>query len=1120
MPDGTGVVHLKDGWYQYTKKSNRNTDELFWGLLLIKHDYPFENRFLKNGFNELFAVPSNVQLSEMKIDGSLPINNLAGNPVFYLYLTDSITDSHVDVKLLLAQLLLFCLLLYSVVYLARSVYGKSGLAKATLFFAVSLFAIRFLMIKWNVPSKFYELILFDPTYYASSIVTPSLGDLFLNAFFLFMLVYFIYRRQRGTEKSRSGLLATILLTSIFALTGLVTWVFKTLVIDSTISFEVYNVLSLDRYSVIGMLAIACVLVVHFFISDIAIRYFVKSKNSIYLGVGVFVTILLGSIVFSFYSTFWHVIIFSALWAVVLCFALIWVYKYKVPSTSRYLFLYLTFYALLTTFLIENLYERKERNQRKFFSEKLENERDYVAEFLFDNIQKAIADDAFIVNYFKGTLLTRKDIVDRLNSLYLTGYFNRYDLSLLTFDEEGNAIRNSDTLSLRAHFEGLKVEAFKSHSLFYSSDTAKNYSYTSLITIRQDTAISGYLLIQLVPKTYFGQTVYPELLVGGNLNSENKQYDYDYAIYQNEKLVAQYGEFPYPYYWSPDYKFNGKDKDAYVEEPEWEHTITRFSNGKKTVVSIPREPVFEPIATFSYLLTFYFTVFAIWIFVHFVIKHNFSLSAILSSFSISFKARINYSMLTMIVLSFLIIGGITINFFSRQYNNFYSDRLQRKEKVIHATLQYFIKQQLKNESGLWDASLSNMLKLEVARLADINAIDINVYSENGSLLMNSQPAIYEQGLLARRMNPRAYFVLNKTKSVQTTEQEKIGSLYYLATYSPLLDNRGDAIAYLGIPYFERARDVNDEVSSFLISLINVYAFLLICAALLAYYISNSITRPLTIIGEKLRILNLNRKNEVIEWHAKDEIGILVGEYNKMISELEQSAQKLAKSERESAWREMAKQIAHEIKNPLTPMKLSIQYLQRSIDDGKPNIEELAKKVAKTLEEQIENLSSIATAFASFAKMPKAENEIVDLKLLIKGIVDLFNGENGVSIKYACKLESANVFADRNQLISVFNNLIKNAVQSIPENKAGFVDVNLMEEDGWFLVSITDNGVGIATENADRVFVPNFTTKSSGTGLGLAITKQMIDGAGGTIWFESKLGEGTTFFVRLKQLAVNN
>ncbi|MBK7148723.1 MAG: HAMP domain-containing histidine kinase [Bacteroidetes bacterium] len=441
-------------------------------------------------------------------------------------------------------------------------------------------------------------------------------------------------------------------------------------------------------------------------------------------------------------------------------------------------------------------------------------------------------------------------------------------------------------------------------------------------------------------------------------------------------------------------------------------------------------------------------------------------------------------------------------------------------MIHATLQYFIKQYWNSDSKMLDPAFYNALKMEIARLADINAIDINLYSDNGALLLNSQPAIYEQGLLARRMNPKAFFNLRKTKSIQTTQQEQIGALNYLATYSPLLSTSGDAIAYLGIPYFERARDVNAEVSSFLVSLINVYAFLLICAALLAYFVSNSITQPLTIIGNKLRILNLNKKNEAIEWHSRDEIGILVGEYNKMIAELEQSAQKLAKGERESAWREMAKQIAHEIKNPLTPMKLSIQYLQRSIDEGKPNIEELAKKVAKTLEEQIENLSSIATAFASFAKMPKPENEIIDFKSLIKGIVDLFNGENGVIVSLECTLSTAFVFADRNQWISVFNNLIKNGIQSIPEGKKGFVEVKMTKEEGWILVSVSDNGIGILQENADRVFVPNFTTKSSGTGLGLAITKQIVDGAGGSIWFESKPDEGTTFFVRLKLYATDN
>jgi nitrogen fixation/metabolism regulation signal transduction histidine kinase len=330
-----------------------------------------------------------------------------------------------------------------------------------------------------------------------------------------------------------------------------------------------------------------------------------------------------------------------------------------------------------------------------------------------------------------------------------------------------------------------------------------------------------------------------------------------------------------------------------------------------------------------------------------------------------------------------------------------------------------------------------------------------------------------------------------------------------------NNAGEAIAYLGIPYFAKSKNIGDEVASFLVALMNVYVFLLICAAILAFFISNSITRPLTIISEKLRVLNLNKKNEPIEWKSKDEIGVLIGEYNKMIEELEHSARKLARSERESAWREMAKQIAHEIKNPLTPMKLSIQYLQRAIDSGDPNIEQMAKKVAKTLEEQIENLSSIATAFSSFAKMPKPQNEIINLNDLLRSIVDLFNREGNTSITFTTESESPLVFADKNQLVSVFNNLVKNALQSIPENRQGFVDLNIKEVDGMVQASVSDNGGGIPVKLYEKVFVPNFTTKSSGTGLGLAITRQIVEGAGGRIWFESAENVGTTFFVQLKK-----
>jgi nitrogen fixation/metabolism regulation signal transduction histidine kinase len=380
---------------------------------------------------------------------------------------------------------------------------------------------------------------------------------------------------------------------------------------------------------------------------------------------------------------------------------------------------------------------------------------------------------------------------------------------------------------------------------------------------------------------------------------------------------------------------------------------------------------------------------------------------------------------------------------------------------------------------------------------------------------SQPAVYDKGLVSKKMNPDAFFELAETKVAQLVAHEAIGGLSYQAIYAPVRNIQGEAIAYVGIPYFEQSKNISDDVSSFLVALMNVYVFLLICAAILAYFISNSITRPLTIISEKLRILNLNKKNEPIEWKSRDEIGVLIGEYNKMITELEQSAQKLARGERESAWREMAKQIAHEIKNPLTPMKLSIQYLQRAIDAGDPNIAELAKKVTRTLDEQIENLSSIATAFASFAKMPKANNEIINLNELLKSIAELFNREGNAKVAFDSESLSPFVFADKNQLVSVFNNLVKNAIQSIPENRTGFVDIRVAEENDWVVVSVKDNGSGISKGLYEKVFVPNFTTKSSGTGLGLAISRQIIDGAGGSILFESVESEGSTFFVKLKK-----
>jgi nitrogen fixation/metabolism regulation signal transduction histidine kinase len=262
------------------------------------------------------------------------------------------------------------------------------------------------------------------------------------------------------------------------------------------------------------------------------------------------------------------------------------------------------------------------------------------------------------------------------------------------------------------------------------------------------------------------------------------------------------------------------------------------------------------------------------------------------------------------------------------------------------------------------------------------------------------------------------------------------------------------------------------------------------------------------------MKLGKKDEPIQYKGDDEIGSLVNEYNRMVKELARSVELLARTEREFAWREMAKQIAHEIKNPLTPMKLSIQQMQRAWNNKDENWEEHLQKVSKTLIEEIENLAQIATEFSNFAKIPKTLNTEFNVLDILDSTLELYGNHKQVEITrdYA-GLHEILIFADKEQIRRVFINLISNAIQSIPANKKGeiLVKVKLNETKNSVFISFKDNGKGIADEIKDRLFQPNFTTKSSGMGLGLAIVKNIIDNAGGNISYQTQLERGTTFIV---------
>ncbi|HRG93287.1 MAG TPA: HAMP domain-containing sensor histidine kinase, partial [Chitinophagaceae bacterium] len=337
--------------------------------------------------------------------------------------------------------------------------------------------------------------------------------------------------------------------------------------------------------------------------------------------------------------------------------------------------------------------------------------------------------------------------------------------------------------------------------------------------------------------------------------------------------------------------------------------------------------------------------------------------------------------------------------------------------------------------------------------------------------------------------------------------------YLSIYSPVRDENRQVDSYINIPYFTSKPELEQEISNFLVTIINLNAFIFLVAGLIALFITNRITRSFAVISDKMKEVSLGQLNEAITWNRNDEIGDLVKEYNKMVEKLGESASALAKSEREGAWREMARQVAHEIKNPLTPMKLSIQYLQKAINNNQDNVKELSASVANTLVEQIDHLAKIAADFSQFANIGNTHVEIFDLHEVLGSLRDLYQADPKVNLVWYPINDRVMLRADKTQMNRLFTNLLTNAVQACSENGSCRILIDEKRESQKFIVSIQDNGEGIPADMQDKIFVPNFTTKSSGTGLGLAMCKGIVEQAQGKIWFETRMGEGTTFFVEL-------
>jgi nitrogen fixation/metabolism regulation signal transduction histidine kinase len=661
---------------------------------------------------------------------------------------------------------------------------------------------------------------------------------------------------------------------------------------------------------------------------------------------------------------------------------------------------------------------------------------------------------------------------------------------------------------------VQSKSTKTEGLYYYGTSADKFNYITRRDVT-DTANKklGSFFIVSNPKKFSREALFPELFRKFKQTDPENSPIYSNAIYANKRLVSPPGNYPFAIL----LKDGEVPKEGFHRRTngDFDELWYRIGNEKVVVIARKKETVIETIALFSYIFCSFLFLVAFVKMISLILKTRFNRNELRKLLQLNIRSQVHTTIIFISIFSFLIIGIATISFFISRYNRNNSDKLSRTMKIMVNEIQKKLSDHntFDDVIKLYDSVSNTGLQNLVNDVSEIHGVSVNVYDLEGNLQVTSEANVYTKGVLSKKMDPSAFYHLSRLRQVQHAQEEKIGNFTYLSIYSPVRDEDGNVYAYINIPYFTSKPELRQEISNFLVTIINLNAFIFLIAGLIALFITNRITSSFSIISEKMREVNLGKMNEQITWNRNDEIGELVKEYNKMVTKLGESATALAKSEREGAWREMARQVAHEIKNPLTPMKLSIQYLQKAINNNQPNVKELSGNVANTLVEQIDHLSKIAADFSQFANIGTTHVELFDLHDVISSLKDLYQHNEQVELIWYPVPEKIMVNADKTQMNRLFTNLFANAVEACQGNGICTINVKEIKNADTIRISVKDNGDGIAPEMQERIFIPNFTTKSSGTGLGLAMCKGIVEQAKGKIWFETEQGRGTTFYIEL-------